>query len=129
MCKKLKTVDFINMWLFILEIEIFNFCICLIIFWTGKFMVDKIQILCIYGINPKVLIILTFSGLHFLYYMTPWIFNRGLPNPQWNRNRQNASLHCAVGREISFIIAVNKFTIFSSLSTSEVSEAWFVKDL
>ena len=29
----------------------------------------------------------------------------------------------AVGREISFIIPVNKFTIFSSLSTSEVSEA------
>ena len=26
--KKLKTVDFINMWLFIFEIEIFNFCIC-----------------------------------------------------------------------------------------------------
>ena len=28
MYKKLKTVDFINMWLFFLEIEIFNFCIC-----------------------------------------------------------------------------------------------------
>jgi hypothetical protein len=40
--------------------------VCLIRSWTGKSMVDKIQIFCIYHIW-RCQMILTFSGLHFLF--------------------------------------------------------------
>ena len=42
--KKLKTVEFINMWLFIFASA--KNSPCLIRPWTGKFMVDKLQFFC-----------------------------------------------------------------------------------
>ena len=99
MYKKLKTADFFNMQLFIFEIESFNFCICqkTTFAWSdleqassgwinSNFCEGKVSIW-------RCLITLTFSGLHFFYFIwPPWIFNRGLSNPQWTRNGQNASL-------------------------------------
>ena len=98
MCKKLKTVDFINMWLFFLESEIFNFCICQKSTFARSYLeqvsswVIKSKF-CVYKVSiRRHFIKLTFSGLHFFILWPPWIFNRGLSNPQWTRIRQNASL-------------------------------------
>ena len=100
MCKKLKTVDFINMWLFFLESEIFNFCICQKSTFARSYLeqvsswVIKSKF-CVYKVSiRRHFIKLTFSGLHFFILWPPWIFNRGLSNPQRTRNRQNASLKC-----------------------------------
>ena len=99
--KILKTVEFFNMWLFICKIKNLDFCICqnthfccsglgqVSSWWINSiFCVGKVSIW-------RCLFTLTFSGLHFCFISTPWIFNRGLSNPQWTRNRQNASL-CTV---------------------------------
>ena len=97
--KKLKTVDFFIMWLFILGIEILNFYICQkpTFAWSGLEQVSSGWInsnFCEGKVSIwRCLILLTFSGLHFFYFIwPPWIFNRGLSNPQWTRNSQNASL-------------------------------------
>ena len=84
MYKNLKTVDFFNMQLFIFEIESFNFCICQknTFAWSdleqassgwinSNFCEGKVSIW-------RCLITLTFSGLHFLFYMTPLNFQQGL---------------------------------------------------
>ena len=87
MYKKLKTVDFINMWLFIFEIEIFNFCICqkTTFAWSGLEQVSSWWInskFCVYKVSIwRCLLMLTFSGLHFLFYMTPLNFQQGLVQP------------------------------------------------
>ena len=118
MCKKLKTVDFINMWLFFLESEIFNFCICQKSTFARSYLeqvsswVIKSKF-CVYKVSiRRHFIKLTFSGLHFFILWPPWIFNRGLSNPQWTRIRQNASLcsgartHSSWGIEIFKPIAL-----------------------
>ena len=87
MCQKWKTVDFINMWLFILEIEIFNFCICqkTTFAWSYLEQVSSWWIkskFCLYKASIwRCQMILTFSGLHFLYYKTPMNFQQGLLQP------------------------------------------------
>ena len=92
MYKKLKTEDFFNMLLFIFEIESFNFCICqkTTFAWSGLEQVSSWWInsqFCVYKVSIwRCLLMLTFSGLHFLFY-----FQQGA-NPQWTRICQNASL-------------------------------------
>ena len=85
--KKLKTVDFFNMWLFIFEIEIFNFCICQkpTFGWSGLEQVSSGFINSNFCVGKVTIwrcqMILTFSGLHFIFYMTPLNFQQGLVQP------------------------------------------------
>ena len=103
MYKKLKTVDFFSMWLFIFEIESFNFCICqkTTFAWSDLEQASSWWInskFCVYKVSIwRCLNKLIFSWLHFLLYMTPLNFQQGLVQPpvQWTRNDQNASL-CSV---------------------------------
>ena len=72
--KILKTVEFFNMWLFISKIKNLDFCICqnthfccsglgqVSSWWINSiFCVGKVSIW-------RCLLMLTFSGLHFLFY-------------------------------------------------------------
>ena len=99
--KKLKTVEFFHMWLFIFEIGTLNFCICQKTHFccsglgqassrwiNSNFYVDKVSIW-------RYQMILTFSGLHFLFSMNPWILNRGLWNPHRKINGHFAPM-CTV---------------------------------
>ena len=85
--KILKTVEFFNMWLFISEIKNLNFCICqnthfccsglgqVSSWWINSiFCVGKVSIW-------RCLFMLTFSGLHFLFYKYPMNFQQGLVQP------------------------------------------------
>ena len=55
---------------------------------------------------------LTFLGYIFCFISTPWIFNRGLPKPQWTRICQNASV-CSG--------SIKTHEVFGSIKTHEVS--------
>ena len=88
MCQKLKTVNFINMWLFILKIEIFNFCICQknTFAWSDLEQASSWWInskFCVYKVSIwRCQFILTFSGLHFFILYDPLEFSTGAwPNP------------------------------------------------
>ena len=85
--KILKTVEFFNMWLFISKIKNLNFCICqnthfccsglgqVSSWWINSiFCVGKVSIW-------RCLLMLTFSGLHFLFYKYPMNFQQGLVQP------------------------------------------------
>ena len=86
-CTKSWKLDFFNKQLFIFEIESFNFCICqkTTFAWSYLEQVSSWWIkskFCVYKVSIwKCLVILTFSGLHFLYYMTPLNFQQGLVQP------------------------------------------------
>ena len=85
--KLLKTVEFFNMWLFISEIKNLHFCICqnthfccsglgqVSSWWINSiFCVGKVSIW-------RCLLMLTFSGLRFLFYKYPMNFQQGLVQP------------------------------------------------
>ena len=85
--KILKTVELFNMWLFISRIKNLNFCICqnthfccsglgqVSSWWINSiFCVGKVSIW-------RCLLMLTFSGLHFLFYKYPMNFQQGLVQP------------------------------------------------
>ena len=83
MYKKLKTVDFFNMQLFIFEIESFNFCICqkTTFAWSDLEQASSWWIktkFCVYKVSiRRCLVILTFSGLHFFILYDPHEFSTG----------------------------------------------------
>ena len=105
MYKKLKTVDFINMRLFIFEIESFNFCICqkTTFAWSDLEQASSWWInskFCVYKVSIwRCQMILTFSGLHFLFYKTPMNFQQGLLQPpvekKWSKR---ITVYCSVLR-------------------------------
>ena len=85
--KILKTVEFFNMGLFFSKIKNLNFCICqkthfccsglgqVSSWWiNSNFCVGKVSIW-------RCHLILTFSGLHFLFYKYPMKFQQGLGQP------------------------------------------------
>ena len=99
--KKLKTIDFFNMWLFIFEIEIFNFCICQkpTFAWSGLEQVSSGWInsnFCVGKVSIwRCQMLLTFSGLHFLFYMTPLNFQHGLVQPPVEQKwPKRITVHC-----------------------------------
>ena len=68
---------------------------CLIMSWTGKFMVNKIQILCIYGINLKVPNNTNFFWATFFILYDPLEFSTGAcPTP--SGTEIDKTHHCAV---------------------------------
>ena len=73
--------------LVIFEIESFNFCICqkTNFAWLDLEQASSWWInskFCVYKVSIwRCLVILTFSGLHFLFYMTPLNFQQGLVQP------------------------------------------------
>ena len=87
MYKKLKTVDFFNMQLFIFEIQSFNFCICqkTTFAWSDLEQASSWWINSIFFVGKvsiwRCLLMLTFSGLHFLFHMTLLNFQQGLVQP------------------------------------------------
>ena len=107
MYKKLKTVDFFNMQLFIFEIESFNFCICqkTTFAWSDLEQASSWWInskFCVYKVSIwRCQLILTFSGLHFLFYMTPLNFQQGLIQPLASGLEIGKTHHCAVWRDCS----------------------------
>ena len=99
--KILKTVEFFNMWLFISKIKNLNFCICqnthfccsglgqVSSWWINSiFCVGKVSIW-------RCLLMLTFSGLHFLFHKYPMNFQQGLlqppVEPDWSKR---ITVHC-----------------------------------
>ena len=104
--KILKTVEFFNMWLFISKIKNLYFFICqnTHFCYSGLGQVSSWWINSIFCVGKvsiwRCLLMLTFLGYIFWFISTPWIFNRGLSNPQWTRICQNAAL-CTVQPSIN----------------------------
>ena len=82
--KILKTVEFFNMWLFISKIKNLDFCICQNTHFccSGLGQVSSWWINSIFCVGKasiwRCLLLLTFSGLHFLFYKYPMNFQQGL---------------------------------------------------
>ena len=89
--KKLKIEEFLHMWLFIFDIRTLNFTIC----QKNTFAVVSVGQASSRWINSNYVgkvsiwrcqVVLTLSGLYFLFSVNPWILNRGLPNPHRKMN-------------------------------------------
>ena len=99
--KKLKTVAFINMWLLFLKLKssIFASAQKTTFAWSDLEQVSSWWIyskFCVYKISIwRCIMILTFSGLHFLFYKTPMNFQQGLLQPpveqKWSKR---ITVHC-----------------------------------
>ena len=85
--KILKTVEFFNMWLFISKIKNLYFFICqnTHFCYSGLGQVSSWWINSIFCVGKvsiwRCLFMLTFSGLHFLFYKYPMNFQQGLVQP------------------------------------------------
>ena len=80
--------------------------------WTGKFKAKNSNF-CVCKVSIwRHLIIITFSGLHFLFSVNPWILNRGLPNPHRKINGHFAPV-CGL-----LLVTLQYLNIYSRLAIS-----------